>query len=102
MKTGLLKALFLTLTLGFSSLSFAEVKVVKASQLPAGCHNLGNFEADAGYGKQLDGQRIALYRAKKKAEAAGANYAVILELNRGPSDLNGYCLLTAYHCGEHQ
>lgn len=81
-------------------MSLAEVTVVDQENLPQGCQDLGKFEGTPGYGKQLDGKRIALFRAKKKAEDAGANYAVVIELNGGPSGLSGYCQLVGYRCPE--
>lgn len=98
MKNAILKTAALVVAFGFSSLSFGAIEIVKDSEITSACHALGYFEGNAGYGKSMDGKRVALYRAKKKAEKAGANVAVIKTLNGGASGMNGYCLLKAYHC----
>ncbi len=101
MKNSIVKKLAISfLVLGLSPLSWGKVTVVTPSELPENCVSIGMFESDAGYGKSLDGPRIALYRALKKASNAGACHAVVVELNRGPSDLNGYSRVEGFSCPE--
>ncbi|MEY4615339.1 MAG: hypothetical protein RJB66_299 [Pseudomonadota bacterium] len=98
MKNTIVKAIAFAAILGFATVSFGAVEIVKDSAITSACHSVGLFEGNAGYGKSMDGTRVALYRAKKKAEKAGANTVVIKTLNRGTSGLGGYCVLKAYHC----
>lgn len=100
MKNMFAKAITTAAIIAFSSIGHGAVEIVKDSQITSSCHSLGLFEGNAGYGKSLDGKRVALYRAKKKAEKAGANKAVIKTLNGGASGLGGYCVLKGYHCPE--
>ena len=88
------------LVLGLSPLSWGEIIVVTPSELSENCISIGLFEGDAGYGKSLDGPRIALYRALEKASNAGACHAVVIELNRGLSDVSGYSLVEGFSCPE--
>lgn len=85
-----------------ASLSWGHVKILHESALAKNCTKIGYFEGDAGYGKSLDGKRIALYRAQRAAALAGANSAILIELDRGITDMGGYCLLEAYHCPNHK
>ncbi len=88
------------LVIGLSPLSWGKVTVVTPSELPENCVSVGMFESNAGYGKSLDGPRVALYRALKKASNAGACHAIVKEINRGPSDQNGYSLVEGFSCPE--
>ena len=98
MKKMVINTLAIAAVVALSSVGQAAVEIVKEKQISAACHSLGLFEGNAGYGKSMDGKRVALYRATKKAEKAGANKAVIKTLNGGSSGLGGYCVLKAYHC----
>ncbi|HEY8270536.1 MAG TPA: hypothetical protein VIG33_06575 [Pseudobdellovibrionaceae bacterium] len=94
-----LRSIGLSLTIiTLTSLSWGHTRLPLESEIAPDCVNLGYFEGTAGYGKSLDGRRIALYRAQRAAAEAGANFTIVLQLDRGLSDQGGYCLLKAYHC----
>lgn len=62
MKTSMTKTLALVVALGFSPMSFGAVELVKDSEITTACHSLGYNEGNAGYGKSMNGERIALRR----------------------------------------
>lgn len=97
-KSKSLKVALLVTLASFASISWAGVKIVDDSEISADCLKIGKFEGNHGYGRSLDGERIALYKAKKAATEAGASHAVIIELNRGISDQGGHAIIEAYKC----
>jgi len=84
--------------MGFSSMGWSKVIVTTESELSRDCASIGYFEGDAGYGKSLDGVRIALYKSLKKASMAGASHAVVKRLDRGLSSQDGYSLVEGFTC----
>lgn len=99
MKNNFFSILFISfLVIGFTSVGWSKVILITEPELPQDCVSIGYFEADAGYGKSLDGVRIALYRALKKASEAGASHAVVKKLDRGISSQDGYSLVEGFSC----
>jgi len=92
------KLMISLLVIGLSPLSWGKIMVVTPSELPENCTSIGLFEGDAGYGKSMDGIRIALYRALKAASKAGACHAIVKKLNRGLSSQDGYSLVEGFTC----
>jgi hypothetical protein len=99
--THFLNTLILSLVImTVSQFSWGKIEVFPNQRLPTNCLSLGLFSATAGYGRSIDGQRIAFRRAISAATKAGASHAVVEKLNRGPTDQGGYCLVEGFSCPE--
>lgn len=81
-------------------MSWGEIFVVTEPEVPLNCASIGIFEGNAGYGKTLGGEKIALHKALDAASKAGASYAVVQEVNRGLSDQGGYSVVEGFICDD--